>query len=187
MRKKEDILFLLFGMVLFYISTFLDKSVSSIFQNVKIPFLDFVLSIITNFGIVLVVVLLMPALLFYSKDKKLFRLLFLTFILAFIFSFMLKLIVLRQRPTDALYYPLVHIIDYSFPSMHSMIAFSLLPLLLAYLPKQKSFWISFVLLVAFSRIYFNFHYLSDVVFGGIIGYFIGKILIDFHQERKWNL
>src|SRR3989338_2632978 len=112
MRKKEDILFLLFGMVLFYISTFLDKSVSSIFQNVKIPFLDFVLSIINNFGIVLVVVLLMPALLFYSKDKKLFRLLFLTFILAFIFSFMLKLIVLRQRQTDALYYPLVHIIDY---------------------------------------------------------------------------
>ena len=187
MRKKDGILFLIFGMVLFYISTFFDKSVGLTSQNIKIPFLDFVLSIITNYGIVLVVVLLIPSLIFYNRDKKLFRLLILTFAISFIFSFILKLIVLRQRPNEILYYPLTNIIDYSFPSMHSMIVFSLLPLLLNYLPKQKSFWITFAFLVAFSRIYFNFHYLSDVVFGAVIGYFIGKILVEFHEERKWNL
>ena len=187
MRKKEYILYLLFGIALFYISTFLDKSASLMVQNSKLPFLDFLLSIVTNYGVVLIFVLLIPAMVLYKQDKKVFTLLFLTFFLALVFSFVLKLIVLRQRPNEILYYPLTHIIDYSFPSMHSMIAFSLLPLLLTYLPNQKPFWIAFVFLVAVSRIYFGFHYLSDVVFGAVVGYFIGKILIEVHEERKWNL
>lgn len=187
MKKKEDILFLLFGMIVFYISTFLDKTVGLMFQNVNVPFIDFTLSIVTNFGFVLAVILLIPAIILYNQDKRLLRLLILTFCAAFVFSFVLKLIVLRQRPTDALYYPLVNIINYSFPSMHSMVVFSLLPLLTAYLVKYKPFWTSFAFIVAFSRIYFAFHYLSDVVFGAVVGYLMGKILLEFHQEKKWNL
>ena len=180
MIKKGNILFLLLGMVLFYISTFLDKAVILMFQNINIPFLDFIFSVITNFGVVLMLMLFVPAIILY---KKAFKLLFLAFLAAFILSFILKLIVLRQRPADILYYPLVHIINYSFPSMHSMIVFSLLPLLLTYLPKQKPFWISFAFLAAFSRIYFNFHYLSDVVFGAVLGYFIGSALIEFYGNK----
>lgn len=184
MRKKESLVFLLVGMVLFYISTFLDKPVTLVFNNIKIPFLDFALSIITNFGVVIAVMLLIPAILFYRQDRKSFRLLFLTFIVAFALSFVLKLFFLRQRPIENLYHPLINIINYSLPSTHSMVVFSLLPLLLAYLPKQKTFWASFAFLVAFSRIYFDFHYLSDVVFGAVVGYFIGNFLLEFRNKNK---
>ncbi|MEK6892017.1 MAG: phosphatase PAP2 family protein [Nanoarchaeota archaeon] len=184
MRKKESLVFLLIGMILFYISTFFDKPVSLMFNNIKIPFLDFILSIITNFGVVVMVIFVIPAITFYNNDKKIIKLLFLAFIISFIFSFILKLVILRQRPADILYYPLLNIIDYSFPSMHAMIAFSLLPILLTYLPKQKTFWASFAFLVAFSRIYFDFHYLSDVVFGAVVGYFIGNFLLEFHNKNK---
>ena len=183
MIKKENVLFLLLGMALFYISTFLDKSVSLLFQTIKIPFLDLIFSIITNFGVVLVFLLFMPAIMVCKKDKKTFKLLFLTFFLSFVLSFVLKLTVLRQRPTDTLYYPIVNIINYSFPSTHSMVIFALLPLLLSYLPKQKAFWLSFTFLVGFSRIYLNFHYLSDVVFGAVFGYFIGRAIIEFYVNK----
>ncbi len=184
MKKKESIMFLMVGMILFYISTFFDKPVTLMFNNIKIPFLDFVLSIITNFGVVAVVMLLIPAIILYRQDRKLFRLLFLTFIVAFAFSSVAKLIFLRQRPIENLYHPLINIINYSFPSTHSMVVFSLLPVLLMYLPKQKTFWASFAFLVAFSRIYFDFHYLSDVVFGAVVGYFIGNFLLEFHYKNK---
>jgi len=184
MRKKESLVFLLVGMILFYISAFFDKPVTLMFNNIKIPFLDFVLSIITNFGVVAVVMLLIPAIILYRQDRKLFRLLFLTFIVAFAFSSVAKLIFLRQRPIENLYYPLINIINYSFPSTHSMVVFSLLPMLLMYLPKQKTFWVSFAFLVAFSRIYFDFHYLSDVVFGAVVGYFIGNFLLEFYNKNK---
>ncbi|HLC60287.1 MAG TPA: phosphatase PAP2 family protein [Candidatus Nanoarchaeia archaeon] len=184
MRKKESLVFLLAGVVLFYISTFFDKAASLMIDNIKIPFLDFVLSIITNFGVVVMAMLAIPLIIFYNKDKKIIKLLFSAFITSFIFSLILKLVISRQRPAGVLYYPLLNIIDYSFPSMHAMIVFSLLPILLLYLPKQKTFWVSFAFLVAFSRIYFDFHYLSDVVFGAVIGFFIGNFLLEFYYKNK---
>src|SRR3989338_7475251 len=184
MRKKESLVFLLVGTILSYLSTFFDKQVSLAFNNLKIPFLDFILSIITNFGVVVMVIVVIPVIIFYNKDKRIIRLLFLAFIISFIISFILKLVILRQRPADIFYYPLLNIIDYSFPSMHTMIVFSLLPILLIYLPKQKAFWASFAFLVAFSRIYFDFHYLSDVVFGAVVGYFIGNFLMELYNKNK---
>lgn len=186
MRKNNSLIFLLIGMVLFYISTFFDKPVSLMFNNIKMPFLDFVLSIITNFGVAVMIMLVIPAIIFYNNDKKIIKLLFLAFITSFTLSFVLKFVILRQRPVDILYYPFLNIIGYSFPSMHAMIAFSLLPILLTCLPKQKTFWASFAFLVAFSRIYFDFHYLSDVVFGAAAGYFIGSILLEFYYKNFKN-
>ena len=184
MRKKERLVFLLVGMILFYISIFFDRPVSLMFNNAKIPFLDFVMSVITNFGVVVMVIVVIPVIIFYNKGKRIIRLLFLAFIISFIISFILKLVILRQRPVDVLYYPFLNIIDYSFPSMHAMIVFSLLPILWVYIPKQKTFWASFAFLVAFSRIYFDFHYLSDVVFGAAAGYFIGNFLLEVYNKNK---
>ena len=184
MRKKESLVFLLVGTILSYLSTFFDKQVSLIFNNLKIPFLGFILSIITNFGVVVMVLLVIPLIILYNKGKKIIKSLFSAFVISFIFSFILKLVISRQRPVDVLYYPLLNIIDYSFPSMHAMIVFSLLPILLFYLPKQKTFWASFAFLVAFSRIYFDFHYLSNVVFGAAAGYFIGNFLLEVYNKNK---
>ena len=75
-------------------------------------------------------------------------------------------------------------LNFSFPSMHAMVAFAALPILNKEFPDIKWFWILFASLVAFSRIYLNFHFLSDVIFGAFLGYFTGIFII--HIEEKYN-
>ena len=219
MKKINKNMILVIGTLLFLISYKFDSQINSFFKNIKLPIFDAVLSVVTNFGVVIFIALIIPSIILYTrenqrfyvrenfskfsahkikkfvvprnfkkisrgKNKKIVYLLWLTFILSFILAFIIKLIVLRQRPTEAFTYPLTNIINYSFPSMHSMVVFSLLPLLIKYMPKQKSFWIIFAFLVGFSRIYFGFHFFSDVVFGALTGYLLGNFLLKMHEKKK---
>ncbi|MBI2658906.1 phosphatase PAP2 family protein [Candidatus Woesearchaeota archaeon] len=184
MRKADNILILIIGILLFIVSYNFDQQANLFFEGGKFAFLDFVLGIATNFGIVIAVMLFIPTIILYKKNKKIIYLLWLAFIISVIAAFVIKLIVLRQRPIEALTYPFTGILNYSFPSMHAMAVFSLLPLLARYLPKQRHFWIVFGLLAVFSRIYFGFHFLSDIVFGAFAGYFIGDYLLKLYEKKK---
>ena len=161
-----------------------DEQADLFFKSIRFAFLDAILGIITNFGIVTLVILIIPLIILYKKHKKLVYLILLTFIVSISLSFIIKLIVLRQRPIEAFAYPFVNIINYSFPSMHAMVVFSMLPLLTKYLPKQNFFWTAFAFLVAFSRVYFGFHFLSDIVFGALFGHFIGVWLLELYDKGK---
>ncbi|MDZ7765620.1 MAG: phosphatase PAP2 family protein [Melioribacteraceae bacterium] len=47
--------------------------------------------------------------------------------------------------------------------------------------------VSFLLLVtAYSRVYENRHWLSDVVLGGIIGYTTAKFFVKEHDEKEFQ-
>lgn len=181
MKAKNNILTYLIVISALVFSFFLDEKVSYIFQNARAPLLDFVFGIATNFGIVLAIMLLIPMLML--KDNKKICALLLAFFSAVIVSLLVKWMFLRQRPID-LAYPFVQILSYSFPSMHAVVAFSLLPMLKYFLPKQKNFWIMFAFLVIFTRIYFGFHYLSDVFFGAVLGYSLGWLLLELHLRGK---
>ena len=184
MKKINDYFILVFFILIFIISYIFDNNVNSFFKHVKLPVIDAVLSIITNFGVVVLVMVLIPAVILFKNNRKAAYLIFFTFAVSFILAFVIKLIVLRQRPIEAFTYPFTGIINYSFPSMHAMVAFSLLPVMVKHLQKQKIFFIMFAFLVAFSRIYFGVHFLSDVVFGAFAGYFIGKYLLELHEKKK---
>lgn len=184
MKKISNTLVLIIGILLFLVSYNFDRQVSLFFRDAKFAFLDIFLGVITNFGITVVVMLLIPSIIFYKKNKKLDYLIWLIFLTSFILAFAIKLIFLRQRPIDLFTFPFTNIINYSFPSMHAMAVFSLLPALIKFLPKQKYFWILFSFLVAFSRIYFGFHFLSDVVFGALFGYFVGNYLLELYVKGK---
>jgi len=191
MKNINRIWLLIIGTLLFIISYKLDNQVNLLFTGLRFPLLDVVFGLITNFNLVILAMVVMPSIIFYRNKKKSVYLLWLTFLISVILAFIIKLIVLRQRPLEALVYqikpltyPLINILVYSFPSMHAMVAFSLLPVIIKYLPKQKFFWIIFAFLVAFSRVYFGFHFLSDVVFGGFLGYFIGNFLLEMHEKGK---
>ena len=166
------------------ISYNLDLYVNSIFKNFHFPAVDSIFRIITNFGFAILIFLLLPTLIVYKKNKKLAYLILSTFFISFILSFAIKLIVLRQRPSEIINYPFIHIASYSFPSTHSMVVFSLISVLIKYLPKQKYFWIASAILISFSRIYFSLHYLSDVVFGAVAGYFVGYYLLELYEKGK---
>ena len=188
MKKFNKSLILIIGIMLTIVSYIFDEQVNLFFKNISFTFLNPVLSVISNFGILIAVMLVIPSLIFYKlKRKNLAYLLLLTFIVSFILAFVIKLIVLRSRPMGAFTFPFINITDYSFPSMHAMVAFSLLPVLIKYLPKQRIFLIIFAFLVGFSRIYFGIHFLSDVVFGAFAGYLIGDCIMKLHEKRKlWS-
>ncbi len=80
----------------------------------------------------------------------------------------------------------VHAAFTSFPSGHSTVAFAVSTVLAdntdnTYL---KILCYSASGLVAFSRIYHNAHWLSDVVTGGVIGYFVGNFVTN--HDRQYN-
>src|SRR3989338_3930481 len=66
-----------------------------------------------------------------------------------------------------------------------ILAMVVMPSIIFYRNKKKSvylLWLTF--LVSFSRVYFGFHFLSDVVFGMFAGYFIGSLLLKLHEKGK---
>lgn len=183
MKRVKGTLIAAVGILLFLIAYKFDDSIGLFFKNSGLQFLDLILSIITNFGVVIIAMLVVPSIILYKKNKKSVSLLFITFLISIVLAFIIKLVVLRQRPIDTFAYPFTNIINYSFPSMHSMVAFALLPILIKNLPRQKIFWIIFAFLVAFTRVYFGFHFLSDIVFGGFLGYFIGIFLLEEYDKK----
>lgn len=184
MKKETETWILIAGVILFLLSYMYDVQASFLFKNINFPVIDAVLSVITNFGVVILMTVVIPTILLYKKNRKITYLLWTTFAASILIAFVIKLIMLRQRPIEPFTYPFINLINYSFPSMHSMVIFSLLPLLVKYLAKYRFFWIAFVFLVAFSRIYFRLHFLSDVVFGALAGYFIGIYLLKLHEREK---
>lgn len=103
----------------------------------------------------------------------------------------IKQAVKRPRPTSILK-------DYSFPSAHSANAFFIAHYLTAgyFCLNAKSrktkglpgfYLIVFLylsaILVGVSRLYYNVHYLSDVVMGGIIGFVFAQLLLIYIKVR----
>jgi membrane-associated phospholipid phosphatase len=67
-----------------------------------------------------------------------------------------------------------------------MLAFCAVPILAKEFPKFKYIWIIFAGLVAFSRVYFGLHFMSDVTAGGLIGLIIGWAVIEFENKFKFG-
>lgn len=75
--------------------------------------------------------------------------------------------------------------DFSFPSGHATLAGGVF----GYLEKGlKANWkillLAAALAVAFSRVYLGAHFLSDVVVGLVLGFFVGKLNLWFRQKTE---
>lgn len=144
--------------------------------------IDLFFSIITNFGFAIAILYLIPSIVFYNKKarKELYAL-WLSLFLSIGISLLLKLLISKARPDLAIDYH-INILDNSFPSMHSLVAFASLPILSANFSNSKYFTV-FAILVAFSRIYFGYHFLSDVIFGIFAGYLIGLFSLRIINKK----
>jgi undecaprenyl-diphosphatase len=76
---------------------------------------------------------------------------------------------------------------YAFPSAHAAVAFSIIPVINREFKNLRWFWIFFAIFVCLSRIYLGAHYLSDVMWGAILGYATGKLFIWLEEKKMLKL
>ena len=102
----------------------------------------------------------------------------------------LKFLVGRKRPYEnkgkSAFEPFSDF-DASFPSGHSTLAFAYASVMAAQIDNifWKIGWYSAASMVAAARVYHNFHWFSDVFFGGAIGYFVGQF-VNNHSSNDIN-
>ncbi len=138
-----------------------------------------------GFALGIWIIVLIPFLLFEEKKNKKFLLyLFLTLIIALFTTFTTKNYFKETRPLQQLPKKEIHNFlitsscptDYSFPSGHTLIAFSLAALLAILDKKRRYIYYSTALLIGVSRIYLQCHFFFDVLAGAIIGVLIGLLI-----------
>jgi len=174
-------IFLILGLA---ISFLLDKYAFDLTDLIKNDYFDIFFKYITYLGEFFIILIILTILLFFrKKEEKNIPLLWISLFLLGGVVIALKFLISRARPFELIsFYPFAGLVDYSFPSLHSAVAIFALIVLIKEVPKQKLIWILIGLLIFFSRIYLEVHYLSDV-FGGII---LGLIAANFYL-RNTNL
>ncbi|MBN2453914.1 phosphatase PAP2 family protein [Candidatus Woesearchaeota archaeon] len=164
-------------------SFFLDQPVLRFAESIQHEHAVYFMSWFSHIGTLIVVLLFMTSFfMFEEKKTKWIKVVWLSFLAAFIITAILKPLFGRLRPAE--YAIGAGFMFYSFPSAHTAIAFSLIPVLDREFPKLKWFWLAFAVFIGASRIYLGAHYLSDVVFGAVLGYLIGKFFVRLEEKKK---
>ena len=174
-----------------YLDNILVKDVSFLRNNA----LDKFFLVITYLSSEIIIFAIVTSLFLWKKNKRRWILpLWLTLGISAIVGFLLKVIVQRARPFQQGIVPLLLVLqktshdiwNFSFPSSHAMLAFCIVPILAEQYPKLKKIWIGIAVLIAFSRIYFGLHFLSDVIVGSAAGYLIGLMIVKLEKEHKFG-
>ncbi len=178
----------------------LDKYISQNIISIQNPVANIILWPITNLMhpvIFIMISFILFTTLIYKKRKK-EALFSLCIILAgYLLKAIIKSLIKRQRPMNSL----IEASGYSFPSGHAMLSIILFSLIIYFLKDdiknkiQKNLFITanifLILLIGFSRIYFNVHWFSDVIGGFSLGLFLVllsillfKLISKKHQHLK---
>lgn len=132
-----------------------------------------------DFGMIWIALSLLLSLNPKSKDAS--QLVLWALLLATIFGQVtIKTFVKRLRPCQE--YPNVKILvpvpsDHSFPSGHTTSSFSCATIVCYFYPSLGVACLLFACLMAFSRIYLFVHYLSDVIFGMVLGILVAVLIL----------
>ncbi len=193
-NKNLAILFIVLSFAVILSFVFDDLIVQNI-SKLRNVFADEVFLGITFISSEIIIFFFLTTLFLWQEHKRKWIFpLWLTLGLSAIIGFLLKIAVQRLRPfqQDLVSIPEVFISksyeiwNFSFPSFQAMLVFCTLPILSKKFPKIKWAWIIFAFLVAFSRVYFGLHFLSDVIVGGILGYLIGVLVIKLEEKNNFG-
>lgn len=199
MLNKEKKMFAIIGLVFaaaLIFSFYFDVQIVKFFSLLRNFYLSqFFLGIKFLDNELLVAAFLTILLLVKKGERKWILPLWLTMILTAIVSFILKVTIQRPRPFIT---GIINLLpglvskasytlwDFSFPSFDSALVFCAVPIVSKFFPKLKYLWIIFAGLVALSRVYFGVHYMSDVIFGSLIGYLIGVLILKLEKENNFS-
>jgi undecaprenyl-diphosphatase len=185
------LLILLVIVVSFYFDSEIVQGVSFLRNDVLN---DFFLGL-TFISSSIIIFFFLTSLFLWKEHKRAWILpLWATLALSAIISFALKVMIKKPRPFQLELVSVLPILvkashsvwNFAFPSFHTMLIFCAIPILSKQFKKFKYVWITFAVLIAFSRIYFGLHFLSDVVVGGLVGYVLGMIIVRLEKDYKWG-
>ncbi|MDD5177876.1 MAG: phosphatase PAP2 family protein [Candidatus Nanoarchaeia archaeon] len=132
--------------------------------------------------------------LFLLKKRTLIPYFWIGYLITGLFHVLCKFVLNRARPFVSLSLSKIPEISYSFdawnsafPSWHTAAMFFVVPFTFKLKSKLKYVWIFLALLMSFSRMYFGFHYLSDVLAGILVGLFFGCLALLVYQKRQKGL
>lgn len=149
-------------------------------QTLSCAFLDAVMPYITKFAdsgigwILLALVLLIP-----RKTRRMGAAMGVALAIGFVTgNLLLKNLVARTRPF--LFDPSIELLiapphEFSFPSGHTLASFECAVAVFCYRRKWGVVALLFAVLIAFSRLYLQVHYPTDVLCGAILGSLIGYL------------
>lgn len=178
--------------ILSIVSLYFDHQIVSAINLLHNDILDEIFLGVTFVSAEIIIFLVLTSLFSYREHKRKWILpLWLTLLSTAILSFILKFAVQRLRPFQQGIVETFPVLmqdsfmtwNFSFPSFQSMMVFAAVPILSKEFPKFKYVWIFFAALVAFSRVYFGVHFLSDVLLGGLIGFIIGEVFVYMEKEK----
>lgn len=165
------------GIFFLVLSLFLDDYVVKFVSLLRNPFLDAAMRGFSSIFSRLIMFLLLTFLLFWDRAKRKWVIpWWVTYFASLAAVYIIKLAISRERPETI---TLIIADGFSFPSGHATAAFSSLPIVFRSFKKMKLYWLTYILLIAVSRIYLGVHYLSDVIGGALLGLFVGILLLKF--------
>ena len=195
MKKQSVVIISMFFVLAILISLYLDSEIVKGFSFIRNGFLNEFFMGITFFSSNIIIFFFLTSLFLWKEHKRKWVLpLWFTLALSVIVSFLLKVAVQRPRPFQLGIVSVLPVLEkashlvwnFSFPSFRTMLVFCAVPILSKEFPKSKYVWIIFASLIAFSRVYFGLHFLSDVIAGGLIGYLIGWMVVKTEKENKFG-
>lgn len=191
--KKPIIICWFLILLLVIISLNFDSEIVKVVSSIRNNFLDNVFLGIAFISSEVIIFFLLTSLFLWQENKRKWILpLWITLGVTALVGFLLKIAVQRARPYQQGIVEVLAILqkeshniwNFSFPSFHTMLAFCAIPILSKEFPKLKYFWIIFAGIIAFLRIYFGVHFLSDVIVGGVIGYLIGWFILKIEEDKR---
>jgi undecaprenyl-diphosphatase len=195
MNKRKWIVFSLFILVVVIISFYFDSEIVqgiSFLRNSALN--DFFLGLTFISSSIIIFFFLTSLFLWKEHKRKWILPLWFTLGVSAFIGFIFKIIIQRPRPFQLGIVSVLPVLEkashltwnFAFPSFHAMLVFCSIPILSKQFPKFKYVWITFASLVAFSRVYFGLHFMSDIIVGGFMGYLIGIIIVKLEKESKFG-
>ena len=175
-----------------------DKQIIRFIISFRCDVLDYLLLSVAFAGNTFIIFFFLTSLFLYKEHKRRWIFpLWISSLFVLLTSYLLKIIIQRPRPFQegvsvlqiAFHFMRnnFHTWNFSFPSFDAMLVFAALPILDKEFKVFKYFWLIFACLVAFARVYFGVHYLSDVIAGALIGYLIGYLMVKLEEKEGIGL
>ncbi len=194
-KKKTGIIIGILVVISIFVSLYFDEILVKGASFLRNGVLDYFFLFITFASSEIIIFFVLTSLFLWRDNKRRWILpLWVSLGISAITSFILKITIQRERPFQLGIVSLISklqeasfsIWNFSFPSFQSALVFCAIPILSEQFPKLKKFWIAFAVLVAFSRVYFGVHFVSDVIAGGVLGYLIGILIVKAEKEYHFG-